>query len=253
MVKTRKIDVFGVKVDDISSDKAVLETMRLAKRENRGKYVVTVNAEFVMLARRNKQFAHILEGADLVLPDGKWVVFSKLISGGLAQDRVTGVDLVEKLCKKCAEKAVVVGFLGGFSGVAQEASKRQISSNPGLKVVFAGPGEETIGQDLRLKLPFSATKRVDILFVALGMGRQEFWIDSMRNKLNVGVFIGVGGALDLLSGVKKRAPKAFQDSGFEWLWRLGQEPGRVWRHRVLPVFFLMFLTKLAKVKISKIF
>ncbi len=253
MDKSRKIDVFGVKVDDISADEAVSEILNLAKRENRGKYVVTVNAEFVMMARRNKEFARILEDADLALPDGQWVVFSKLISGGSAQDRITGVDLIEKLCQKSAGKAIVIGFLGGFSGVAQEASKRQIKAYPGLKVGFAGPGEETIGQDLRLKLPFPATERVDILFVALGMGRQEFWINAMRNKLNVGVFIGVGGALDLLAGVKKRAPKPVQGAGFEWLWRLIHEPGRAWRHRVIPVFFLMFLAKFAKVKISKIF
>ncbi len=253
MDQSRKIDIFGVKVDDLSFDEAVLQILKLAKRENRGKYVVTVNAEFVMLARRNKEFARILEGADLALADGKWVAFSKLISGGSAQDRVTGVDLVEKLCKKCADKAVVIGFMGGFSGVAQEASKRQIKANPGLKVAFSGPGEETIGHDLKLKLPFPATKRVDILFVALGMGRQEFWIDAMREKLNVGVFIGVGGALDLVAGVKKRAPKVFQDTGFEWLWRLGHEPGRIWRQRVIPVFFAMFLTKLLKNKFSKKF
>lgn len=248
----KKIDVFGVKVDDLSFSEAVSAVLKLAEAKNRGKYVVTVNAEFVMMARHDEQFARILANADLALADGKWVAISKLILGGKAQDRVAGVDLVQKVCSKCAEEAVVVGFLGGFGGVAKEVSKRQIEANPRLKVGFAGPGDETIGSNLRLKVPDIGKKRIDVLFVAYGMGRQELWIDAMRKKLNVGVFVGVGGAFDFLAGMKKRAPKSVQNLGLEWLWRLGQEPGRVWRHRVLPAFFVMFLGKFIKSKISKI-
>jgi len=253
MDKSRKIDVFGVKVDDLSFGQAVSAVLKLAEREKRGNYVVTVNAEFVMMARRDKRFARILAGADLALADGKWVAISKLISGGKAQDRIAGVDLVEKVCRLSAEKAVVVGFLGGFDGVAKEVSKRQIEANPKLKVGYAGPGDETIGSDLRLKVPSFGKKRIDILFVAYGMGRQEFWIDAMRNRLNVGVFIGVGGAFDLIAGVKKRAPKPIQNLGLEWLWRLVLEPKRVWRHRVIPPFFVMVLGKFVKSKISNFF
>lgn len=253
MNRPKKIDVFGVKVDDISFGEAVAEVLRLAEREKRGNYVVTVNAEFVMMARRDRQFARILAGANLALADGKWVAISKLISGGKAQDRVAGVDLVETVCRECVDKAVVVGFLGGFDGVAKKVAKRQIEANPRLKVGYAGPGEETIGSNLRLKVPSFGKKRIDILFVAYGMGRQEFWIDAMRKKLDVGVFVGVGGAFDLLAGVKKRAPKPLQNSGLEWLWRLALEPGRVWRHRVLPAFFVMLLGKFVKSKISKKF
>ncbi len=253
MDRPKKIDVFGVKVDDLSFEEAVSAVLKLAEREKRGNYVVTVNAEFVMMARRDKRFARILAGADLALADGKWVAISKLISGGKAQDRVAGVDLVEKVCCECAKKAVVVGFLGGFDGIAKEVAKRQIEANPRLKVGYAGPGNETIGSNLRLKVPSFGKKRIDVLFVAYGMGRQEFWIDAMRKKLDVGVFVGVGGALEILSGVKKRAPKPMQNLGLEWLWRLALEPKRVWRHRVISPFFVMILGKFVKSKISKIF
>lgn len=95
--------------------------------------------------------------------------------------------------------------------------------------------------DSRLKKALNGAGRIDILFVAFGMGRQEFWIRRNRERVNVGVFIGVGGALDYLSSVKKRAPELLQDIGFEWLWRLFWEPARIWRMRVLPAFsFLVF-------------
>src|SRR3989344_1523641 len=163
--KRHKINVLGVSVDDISFEEAVLEILKLARsnvRGKRGKYVVTVNSEFVMLARRNPNFLKILNNADLALPDGQWVVNSKLILGGKEQDRVTGVDVLEKLCKRVAKKAIRIGFLGGFSGVADEVAKRQKKANVGLKVVFSGSGDPSIGHDLRLKESFDKIGRIDI-------------------------------------------------------------------------------------------
>lgn len=251
---SRKIDVFGVGVSDLTKKDAVSGIIRLSKAKDSGHYVVTVNAEFVMMAHRNKDFARILASSDIAVADGWWVANSKLISGGKFQDRITGVDLVENVCKIADEKAVRVGFLGGFDGVAAEVSKRQRKANPGLEVVLAEPGVPTISFDSRLKTRFSKIGRVDVLFVAYGMGKQEFWIDRFRKKVDVGVFIGVGGAFDYLAGAKKRAPKFLQDMGFEWLWRLVLEPTRIWRQRIIPIFFLMFLTKYLKIKFfNKIF
>ncbi len=237
--KRQKVNILGVSVDDISLDSALKSILSLAKAKNRGKVVVTVNSEFVMLARRNPQFMRILNGADLALADGQWIVNSKLILGGREHDRVTGVDLIEKLCSLSSEKAIRVGFLGGFGSVADRVSKRQEEANKGLRVAFSMAGDPTIGHDLRLKTAISKFGRVDILFVAYGMGQQEFWIERMKDKLDVGVFIGVGGAFDYISGVKKRAPKFMQSAGMEWLWRLIWEPSRVWRMRVLPLFAIL--------------
>lgn len=245
----KKINVFGVDVLDISSKNAVLEVLKLAKPKNRGKYVVTVNSEFVMKARRDAKFARILANADLALADGWWVAFSRLISGGKEHDRVSGVDLLEMVCEEAAEKPIRIGFLGGFSSVAKEVSKRQKTRLASLKVVMAEPGDPTVEADLRLKQHFLEIGRVDVLFVAYGMGKQEFWIDRMRKSLDVGVFIGVGGAFDYLAGVQKRAPVFLQNLGFEWLWRLFWQPTRIWRQRIIPVFFLMILGKIVKEKI----
>ena len=247
--KRHKINVLGVQVDDISFEEAVSEILKLARsnvRGKRGKYVVTVNSEFVMLARRNPNFLKILNNADLALPDGQWVVNSKLILGGKEQDRVTGVDVLEKLCKRVAKKAIRIGFLGGFSGVADEVAKRQKKANVGLKVVFSGSGDPSIGHDLRLIRSLDKIGRIDILFVAYGMGQQEFWIERMKNKLDVGVYIGVGGAFDYISGVRRRAPKLMQKVGFEWLWRLMLDPVRIWRMRVLPVFAVLVFWQFLK-------
>lgn len=248
MDRPHRINILGTGVDDISEEKAVDFILELARDKKRSHLVVTVNAEFVMLAKRNKEFSRILQGADLALADGWWVAFSRLILGGKEQQRVTGVDLIEKLAQKCAENAVGMGFLGGFGDVAKTVAERQKSKYKKLNVIFAGPGDSTIGSDLRLKLPELINKRIDILMVAYGMGRQEFWIDWARKYLDVGVFIGVGGAFDYLAKVKKRAPKPMQNLGLEWLWRLAQEPARIWRMRVLPVFLAMIMAKIVTAK-----
>ena len=236
-----KIDILGVKVSDISQNLAVQKILELSRDRKKSHYVVTVNSEFVMLARKNRQFFDILAKADLALPDSAGIVFSKRIFGGKFQDRITGVDLIEKICQKSANRPIRIGFLGGFGNVAELVAKRQKSENPGLSVVLTWSGDPSIGYDLRLKKTISAAGRIDVLFVAYGMGQQEFWIKRNKNRLNVGVFIGVGGAFDYLSMVKKRAPKFLQNLGMEWFWRLLMEPCRARRMRVLPMFLLLIL------------
>lgn len=246
--RVSRVNVLGVKVDDISEKKAVDAIVKMAKEKTGNHYVVTVNAEFVMLARRDPTFLEILNNADMAVADGSWVVWAKLILGGKEHGRVTGVDLVEKLCENCRDLPIRIGFLGGFDNVAERVKKRQIAANPGLKVVLAEPGDPSIGYDSKLGECFNEIGRVDILFVAYGMGQQEFWIKRNQKRLNVGVFIGVGGAFDYLSTVKRRAPKWLQNSGFEWFWRLMMEPRRAGRMlRVFPLFWIIlvfqYLTK----------
>lgn len=240
-IKRSKIDILGVSVDDISENQALAKILKFAKDTKKSHIVATVNSEFVMLARKNPSFSKILKSADLAVADGAGIVWAKQILGGKFQNRITGVDLVEKLCSKCTKKGITVGFLGGFGNVAEVVANRQKQQNPGLKVVLAEPGEPTISYDSRLKKRFSQIGRIDLLFAAYGMGKQEFWIARNKNDLNVGVFIGVGGAFDYISMVKKRAPRFLADLGLEWLWRLFWEPRRAWRMRVLPLFVILIL------------
>jgi len=238
-LKREIIDILGVNVDDISCENAVKKLVVWVNSAKKGRYVVTVNSEFVMLARKSPHFARVLANAHLAVADGKFVARSKLKFGGKYPDRITGANLIEKLCSYRADKAIRVGFLGGFDKVAETVAKCQKKANSKLKVIMAESGNPSIGYDLRLKKEISKAGGIDVLFVAYGMGQQEFWIERNLKKLDVKVFIGVGGAFDVLSGVKKRSPKILQDMGFEWFWRLINEPKRAWRMRVLPVFFVL--------------
>src|SRR3989344_2092440 len=150
-LKRHKIDILGVGVDDFSQTEALDAIWNLARDEKSAHYVVTVNSEFVMLARKNKIFAQILKKADLALADGWWLVQSKLILGGRGRERIAGVDLLKNLCKEADKKAITVGFLGGFGSVAHRVAKRQKSRFLNLKIGYAGAGTTAIGYDPRLK------------------------------------------------------------------------------------------------------
>jgi len=248
--RNTRVNILGVGVDDVFLEQAVDEVFKLAKPPSRGKYVVTVNPEFVMLAHRNAKFAQILAKSDLATADGVGVASARLIMGGKVHGRITGVNLIENVCQMASDKPIRIGFLGGFGSVAGEVAKRQTQKYPGLKVVFAKPGEPTISHDLRLKKEFDSVGRVDVLFVAYGMGKQEFWIDRMRDKLDIGLYIGVGGAFDYIAGKKFRAPVVLQKLGLEWFWRLILDPLRIWRMRVLPVFAILVFGDFVKKKFS---
>jgi len=245
-LKRSRVDILGVGVDDFSEEKAVLRMVKLGMDRKNFHYVVTVNAEFVMLARRDPKFARILANADFALADGAGVVLAKLILGGKIHQRVTGVDLVQKLCRAVKDYSITVGFLGGFGDVANVCAKRQKLLHPRLKVAYAGADFATIGCEMKLKPAKVAKMRADILFVAYGMGRQEFWIEKNKKLLNVGVAIGVGGAFDFIAGVKKRAPEFLRKAGMEWFFRLLMEPSRIKRMSVLPIFMTLVLANFAK-------
>ena len=244
-----RVNIFGVGVDDISKEEAVAKIIKMATEKTTGHYVVTVNTENLMLAKRDPKFLEIFQKADLSVADGWWTAKSKLVFGGKEQSKISGVDLLKLLCSACAKKAVTVGFLGGFASVAEIVSKRQVLANPGLIVRLADAGSVNQNYALKLKTKLIAVGGVDILFVAFGMGKQEAWIAQNRKQLPVGVFCGVGGAFDYMAGVKRRAPTWLQNIGFEWLWRLLWEPTRIWRQRVIPVYFCMLVGKILTQKL----
>lgn len=242
-LKRQRIKILGVEVDDVSEKDAIGAILGLARDKRRHHYAVTVNSEFVMLAYRNSDFRRIIYKSDLSVPDGMGVVLAKLIMGGKERNRVTGVDLIEKICSESAGLPIRIGFLGGFDDVAEIVKQRQLEKFPGTNIVFAQAGDPTIGYDVKLRSVINSAKSIDILFVAYGMGQQEFWIKRNIDHIDVGLAIGVGGAFDYLAKTKVRAPKIMQKSGLEWLWRLVQEPARIWRMRVLPVFMVLVLGK----------
>ncbi|MDJ0800523.1 MAG: WecB/TagA/CpsF family glycosyltransferase [Calothrix sp. MO_167.B12] len=228
--------VLGLPVNVMSNYSAwLLELLQ----QGSGGHVVTLNAEMTMQAERNKSLAEVIRGAELVIPDGSGIVlYLKLILRQKVQ-RIPGIELSEELLRELGTENTdkKVFFYGGAAGIASKAAELWQQELPGLNIIGTRSGyhspteEEELRQTLRKLQP-------DVIFVGLGVPRQEMWIHKNRHLCSQAIWIGVGGSFDIWSGKKTRAPRWLANNHLEWLYRLYQEPWRWRRMLALPEFAL---------------
>lgn len=231
--------ILGVRVDAVDPE-GTLDRIGELLAQGGTHLVATVNPEFIMRARRDPGFARVLESADLCLPDGWGVMWAARRLGSPLPARVTGSDLIEPLAERAERSGWRLFLLGAAPGVAEEVAGILRRRHPELAVAgthagIAGP--EGDAESVRL----IAEAKPDVLLVAYGAPRQEFWIDRNRGRLPDLVGIGVGGAFDYLSGRVPRAPAWMRRAGFEWLYRLLRQPWRAGRMAALPAFAMEVL------------
>jgi N-acetylglucosaminyldiphosphoundecaprenol N-acetyl-beta-D-mannosaminyltransferase len=231
----RSVRVLGVRVECVDMESTLAFIEGAIAEGGRTRMVATVNPEFVMHARRDPAFRQALERTDLSVADGYGLVWALRRMGCPQQDRVTGIDLVPALAARCAAARRRVFLLGARPGVAAEAARRLVARCPGLEVAGADPGSPRPEDDAAV-VDMVNRAAPDVLLVAYGHPRQEFWIERNRDRLAVPVAIGVGGAFDFLAGRVRRAPLWLQSVHLEWAWRLLLEPWRARRMAVLPIF-----------------
>lgn len=231
------INILDIPVDRISMEEA---TRRISEFVNSTSYhmVFTPNPEIVMLAKDNEKFKAAMKRADLIVPDGIGVVLASKVLKDSLPERVAGYDLVQNTMKQAVDKGYRYYFFGSKPGVADRAAEKMRSQYPGIQIVGTRDGyfEEKqipeIIEDIN-------NSNANILLVALGAPKQELWIDQYRDQLpNIRVAIGVGGSLDGMAGIVKRAPEFFQKLGLEWFYRLISQPTRAKRMMILPKFVI---------------
>lgn len=234
--KPGTVYILGFPVDSIDMREATERAGEMARRDAVS-HVVTMNAEICILARGDQELARIIRAADMVTADGAGVVWAARLSGWPVPERVAGYDLMLSIMHALPQWGMGVYLLGSAPEVVESAKKRLEENIPGLRVLgahhgyFKGDAEEDV-----LCSMWNSGARV--FFVAMGAPKQEKWIDKMRSagKLPPGLYIGVGGAFDVVAGIKKRAPLWIQRAGLEWLYRVLSEPARIRRVWNLPRF-----------------
>jgi len=232
-------------------EKRLLAFLRSRIVENRKTFVTTLNPEFLVFAEQNPWFKAILKKADVAIPDGVGLVWASRILNQPIKERISGTDLMEKLCQKAAKKKWSVYLIGGQPGVAEKTLAVLKKRYPGLKGwAKSGPKLELIKNNWSPKAKKEVkntvkeinAKKPDLLFVAFGMGKQEKFIADNWRKLNVNFAMGVGGAFDYLSGTVPRAPNWVRGVGLEWLFRLFCQPWR-WKRQVRLIEFVWLVIK----------
>jgi N-acetylglucosaminyldiphosphoundecaprenol N-acetyl-beta-D-mannosaminyltransferase len=232
--------VLGVRVDCMDMD-AALERIEALVDAGGHHVVATVNPEFVMRARWDREFARVLESADLCLADGTGVVWAARRQGCTIRGPVAGTDLLPQLAALCARRGFRLFLLGAAPGVAADLAARLRTQNPGLEVA-AHSGSPDPSSDAET-LGLIDLQRPHVLLVAYGAPKQELWIDRVSDRLDVALSMGVGGAFDYLTGRVPRAPGWMRRAGMEWLFRLGHQPWRIRRMAVLPAYAFRVLRK----------
>ena len=239
-MQARRVLILGIGVHDVTMDEAVQQIVAFAASGD-FHHVVTVNPEFIMAARENAQFAAVLNAADLAVPDGAGLLWAARQQGQPLRERVAGVDLVERVAEAGARWGLRLYLLGAQEGVAVEAARRLTQRYPGLLVAGAYAGSPRPDDEAAILSRISEA-RPHILFVAYGAPQQDLWIARNRERLGVGVAMGVGGAFDFIAGRARRAPRWVQRLGLEWLHRLLHQPWRWRRMLALPRFVWAVLT-----------
>lgn len=235
-----KVNILGVEIDDLNAEEVTalaLGNLQTGKRI----FIATPNPEMLVLARRDAGFRDILNAADIKIPDGAGLSLGAKITGWKLKNRVTGVDLMEKLCDAATERGYRIYLLGAQNGVAREAAKRLNTKFVQLRIVGAEYGGTMDEWDNWVIIEHINAVVPDILFVALGHGKQEKWIAENLGKLpSVKLAMGVGGAFDFISGKILRAPTLMRRVGLEWLWRLLCEPKRFKRILTAAISFPLY-------------
>jgi N-acetylglucosaminyldiphosphoundecaprenol N-acetyl-beta-D-mannosaminyltransferase len=229
--------ILGVPVVPYTMDETVAKLTgdTLANKRN---FVVTANAEIIMMAQEDKEYKNLLSTtADLVLPDGAGTVWAGNYLGYSIPERVAGYDLYLRLLQEAAKKDIPVYFFGGKPGIAEEAATEGKRRWPGLNVVGCRNGYFSADEETEILEEINRSGAA-MLFAALGAPKQEKWLAKYREQLKSNLLMGIGGSFDVLAGKVQRAPKWMQDARLEWFFRLVKQPSRFGRMLALPKFVL---------------
>jgi N-acetylglucosaminyldiphosphoundecaprenol N-acetyl-beta-D-mannosaminyltransferase len=234
----RRLRIGDVWVDVLDSAGALAAIERLVDA-GQGGAVFTPNVDHVVKASRNPAFKTAYSRVSLSLADGMPLIWASHLLGCPLPERVAGSDMLMPILQLAARRRWRVYLLGGAPGVA-EASARLLSDRMG--VIVAGWDDARIAMDGSdpggASIVRAREARPDLIFVALGPPKQELWIDRAHGEVGPAVSLGVGASFDFLVGKVQRAPRWMAKSGLEWLYRLAQEPRRLWRRYLVeaPTF-----------------
>ena len=224
-----RMKFMNIEIDNLTMDEALGRIDELIK-ENKNSYVVTPNVDHIIQIERGGGLVEAYQHADLILTDGKPLIWISKWYGTPIKEKISGSDLFPKLCYLASKRGYKMFFLGAAEGVASRAAEKLTQRFPGLQVVgtYSPPkGFENNTEEMSRIKSLIKKLRPHILIVALGCPKQELFIYNNREELGVPISLGLGASLDFEAGEIKRAPKWMANHGLEWVYRITQDPKRL--------------------------
>lgn len=250
-----RANILGVGISAINMDLA-LDAIEgwISRRERR--YICVATVHGVMECQRDPDLRRIFNHSGMTTPDGMPLVWLSRFMGFPNVARVYGPDLMLAVCERSRQKGYRHFLYGGTEGVAEELAAKLRSRIPGLEIVgtYTPPFQPlTESEDAEIVYKINESK-ADIVWVGLSAAKQDRWMAEHVGRLQTPVLVGVGAAFDFHSGRKRQAPRWMQRSGLEWLFRLSQEPQRLWYRYLVynPMFVALVLLQLAGIKHYKL-
>jgi len=223
---TRSV-VLGCGIDRMDMRQTLARCEELIARREFAQHVA-INAAKLVAMQQDPDLRRIVEGCELVSADGQAVVWASRMLHDPLPERVAGIDLMQELFALAERRGFRVFVLGAKAAVLEQARRRIMAKHPRLQFVgmrdgyFSEAEEAEVAEQVR-------DARPDILFVAISSPRKEYWLGRYGRTIDVPFVMGVGGAIDVVAGITRRAPRPLQQLGLEWAYRLVQEPRRLWR------------------------
>lgn len=244
----KRVNILGMEVNVITNQ----ETLSMVKQWTKpaatsniiARYICVSNVHMCMETYDNNDFRRLVNAADIVLPDGRPLVWAQQLLGNKSATQVRGADIMLSMCEFAAENDIAIGLFGGDAPLLAEFSAILQQRYPKICIAckIAPPYRAITPEedDAYVKEINAAGAR--LLFVGIGCPKQERWMAEHKARLNC-VMIGVGAAFDFLTGRKRHAPRWMQRIGMEWLFRLLSEPRRLWKRylKANPRFILFFM------------
>lgn len=234
-----KENILGVDVSPLSYED-LKKNIEKDIENNKKSFIVAINPEKILKARKDEKLKELLNNATYEIPDGIGVIYASKLRKGNIKTRITGIDSMEMLCKLSEEKKYKIFMYGAKEETIKKAKENLEIKFPNIQIVGTINGYEKDNDKIISSINKS---KADIVFVALGSPKQEYWITENMDKVSAKIFQGVGGSFDVFSGNIKRAPKWMQKIGLEWLYRLIKEPKRIFRQIKLVKFLWLAITE----------
>jgi N-acetylglucosaminyldiphosphoundecaprenol N-acetyl-beta-D-mannosaminyltransferase len=220
-----RANILGCEIDRLDMAQTVERCRELIESGGVAQHMAINVAKLVAMAD-DPQLREVVRHCTLVNADGQAVIWASLILGDPLPERVAGIDLMKELLRLASQRGYRVYILGARQNVLERAVEQIRDLHPGLDLVGFRDGYFSSEEDARVAAEI-ATYEPDLLFVAMSSPRKEYFLATYGSRIKAPLLMGVGGSIDVMAGVTKRAPKRMQAAGLEWLFRMIQEPRRM--------------------------
>ena len=250
----QKYRIIGIDISSGPYNKFTGKIVELAKTKT-SSFVCVANVHMVMEAWKSLDFATVVNNADIVTPDGMPLVKSLNLLYGLDQERVAGMNLMPDLIAEAMVQRLSLFFYGSTDDTLDKITRRINCEHPEVKIAgaYSPPFRILSEEEERVVVEKINNSGANIVMVALGCPKQELWMARHKGKINA-VMIGLGGAFPVYAGIQSRAPEWMQFQSLEWLYRLSQEPRRLFKRYLVtnPLFLVLLVWEVVVAKIGNL-